>query len=147
MDCIFCKIIAKKITNSDIIYEDAKVIVILDIDNVVKWHTLVIWKEHYENLSELSEEEYLYFSKIVYKTEKWLLKICKKNRWIILKSWWINSHFHFHIYPVNKEDNRRDIHDLIEKDSKYREKTFLYEYKPNEKESLIDELNKYLQNK
>jgi len=140
MDCIFCKIINREIANTDIIYEDDKVLVMLDIDNVVKWHTLLIWKEHHENLSEMSEEEYLYFSKIIHKTEKKLLELCKCNKSIILKTWWIVSHFHFHIYPTQKTITWEETKWLFEKQCKY-------EYKPNEKETLINELNKYLQNK
>ncbi|HBY74690.1 TPA: hypothetical protein DEG21_02190 [Patescibacteria group bacterium] len=37
-------------------------------------------KKHFENLSDMNEEEYLYFSKMVYKIEKELLKLCNKDR-------------------------------------------------------------------
>ncbi|EKD66609.1 MAG: hypothetical protein ACD_49C00029G0037 [uncultured bacterium (gcode 4)] len=144
MNCIFCKIINKEIINDNIFYEDDNIIAILDIDYVVKWHALVIPKKHFENLSDMNEEEYLYFSKMVYKIEKELLKLCNKDRWVILKTWWIVSHFHFHIYPVNKDTSWSDLKDMIEKDPNERKKDFLYKYIENEKEDLIKDLSKNL---
>lgn len=53
-NCIFCKIIKKEIP-SDIVYEDNNVVAFLDISPVNKGHTLVVPKEHYENLFDISE--------------------------------------------------------------------------------------------
>ena len=50
--CIFCKI-AKKEADSYIVYENENVIAFLDINPVSKGHTLVIPKEHYENILEM----------------------------------------------------------------------------------------------
>lgn len=50
--CIFCKIIASEIP-STIIYEDDLVLVILDISQATKGHSLVIPKQHYENFWQL----------------------------------------------------------------------------------------------
>jgi histidine triad (HIT) family protein len=47
-DCIFCKIGQKKIP-SNIVYEDADVIAILDISQTTKGHTLVMPKAHYDS--------------------------------------------------------------------------------------------------
>src|SRR6476620_7470467 len=54
-NCLFCKIINKEIP-SDIVYEDADMIAILDINPVNIGHTLIIPKEHHLNLYELSDE-------------------------------------------------------------------------------------------
>lgn len=53
--CIFCKI-AKKEEKAYVIYENEKVIAFLDINPLSKGHTLVIPKEHYENLLEVPNE-------------------------------------------------------------------------------------------
>jgi histidine triad (HIT) family protein len=54
-DCIFCKIIAGEIP-ADKVYEDEKTLAFLDIAPVNPGHTLLIPKEHYENLYELPDE-------------------------------------------------------------------------------------------
>lgn len=54
-DCLFCKIIAGEIPSHKI-YEDDKTFAFLDINPVSKGHTLIIPKEHAENLTEGSME-------------------------------------------------------------------------------------------
>ncbi len=137
-DCIFCKIISEKSAKENTIFEDDKVIVMLDKDWAVKGHTLVIWKEHFENASELSIKDFLYFSEIFHKTEKSLLKVLGVDKSIILKSGGLVSHFHLHIYPVKKEMDWQTIKDIFDKKTNY---------KPNleEKEELITQLKKCLE--
>ncbi len=53
--CIFCGI-ARGEVDAFVIYESDKVMAFLDIRPLSKGHTLVIPKEHYENLLELPEE-------------------------------------------------------------------------------------------
>ena len=54
-DCIFCKIANGEIPSATI-YEDADFRVILDIEPAAKGHALILPKEHYANLYELSDE-------------------------------------------------------------------------------------------
>ncbi|MBI5655226.1 HIT family protein [Candidatus Uhrbacteria bacterium] len=54
-DCLFCKIISKDLP-ADIVYEDDKVIAILDIHPVNPGHTLVMPKAHTVQLLDASEE-------------------------------------------------------------------------------------------
>jgi histidine triad (HIT) family protein len=54
-DCIFCKIIKGEILAAKI-YENDKIIAFLDIAPVNPGHTLVVSKEHYENLLSTPEE-------------------------------------------------------------------------------------------
>lgn len=53
-DCIFCKIIKGDIPSAKV-YEDEDVLAFLDISQVTKGHTLMIPKNHEENVYELSE--------------------------------------------------------------------------------------------
>jgi len=55
MECLFCKIIQKKI-KADIIAENEGVIAILDINPSSDGHTLLITKEHFTNISEINEK-------------------------------------------------------------------------------------------
>ena len=51
-DCIFCKIIAKKIP-AKIVYEDEKILAFDDIRPQAPTHTLIITKEHYAALPDV----------------------------------------------------------------------------------------------
>jgi len=55
-DCVFCKIIKKEIP-SKIVFEDKNTIALLDINPVLKGHTLFLLKEHYPILPYLSDQE------------------------------------------------------------------------------------------
>ncbi|MBQ2799887.1 MAG: HIT family protein [Lachnospiraceae bacterium] len=54
-NCIFCKIANGEIPSSTL-YEDEMVRVILDISPASKGHALILPKEHYANLYEISDE-------------------------------------------------------------------------------------------
>jgi histidine triad (HIT) family protein len=56
MNCIFCKIAAKEI-ESEILFENERVISFLDINPVNFGHALVIPKTHYENFLEVPANE------------------------------------------------------------------------------------------
>jgi histidine triad (HIT) family protein len=51
-DCIFCKIIKGEIPGH-ILYEDEKVLVMLDAFPIAKGHILIIPKEHYVNIFDI----------------------------------------------------------------------------------------------
>lgn len=54
--CIFCDIVKGEIPSSKI-YEDDEHIVILDISQTTKGHSLVIPKKHYNNILEMPEQD------------------------------------------------------------------------------------------
>ena len=54
-DCIFCKMVAGQIPVTKV-YEDADVLCFLDIGPVSDGHTLVIPKEHFENVHDCPAE-------------------------------------------------------------------------------------------
>ncbi|MBU1144451.1 MAG: HIT family protein [Firmicutes bacterium] len=55
MECVFCRILNGEIPTYKI-YEDDKIIAILDISQATKGHTLIISKEHYKNLYDINED-------------------------------------------------------------------------------------------
>lgn len=61
--CIFCQIAGKAI-KSNIIYEDDKVLGVLDINPATNGHVIVIPKAHYNSLYEIPQGEYLAFLSI-----------------------------------------------------------------------------------
>lgn len=54
-DCLFCKIVAGDVPCAKV-YEDENVFAFLDIGQVTKGHTLVIPKQHHDNLYEITPE-------------------------------------------------------------------------------------------
>ncbi|MEK7202888.1 MAG: HIT domain-containing protein, partial [Patescibacteria group bacterium] len=53
--CIFCKIINNEIPSAKV-YEDDKILAFLDINPVTDGHTLIIPKQHYENMENTPDE-------------------------------------------------------------------------------------------
>jgi histidine triad (HIT) family protein len=62
-NCIFCKIVRKE-AGASIVYEDAQVMVFMDIRPVNEGHALVIPKQHYEGIFDTPEELIAYTHKI-----------------------------------------------------------------------------------
>ena len=58
-DCIFCKIIEGEVP-SHTVYEDENMIAFLDVNPVSRGHTLVVPKEHVENIHEAGGMNYLF---------------------------------------------------------------------------------------
>lgn len=101
MDCIFCKIANKEIS-SNLVYEDDKVMVIMDIDPICDGHLLLIPKAHHENVFDLPEEllGYMYkIAKII--TEKLMLKLDEKGASLAFNygDKLSVNHAHMHIMP------------------------------------------------
>lgn len=56
MNCIFCKIIKGEIPSTKL-YEDDDMIIIKDINPQADIHLLLIPKEHYANIMEMTDEQ------------------------------------------------------------------------------------------
>lgn len=56
MDCIFCKIVEKKI-DAKIVFEDTEIIAFKDIHPIAPVHVLVIPKKHIASINDVVEED------------------------------------------------------------------------------------------
>jgi len=63
-ECVFCQIIQKK-SPASFVYEDQWVVAFLSNRPVNEGHTLVVPKQHYENIYEMPECELAYLFKVV----------------------------------------------------------------------------------
>lgn len=106
MDCLFCQIIQGQIPSYKI-FEDEQIIVILDIHPSTNGDSLVIPKEHYENIMDMPEpllnhinhinkEIYLLFQQ---KLQCDGLTICQNNDY-----GQDIKHYHLHLTPRYKND-------------------------------------------
>lgn len=107
--CIFCSIINKEIPSS-ILYEDDQVLAILDISQVTKGHTLVMPKQHVENMLECDDETLSHVMEIAKKLGNHIMEKTGAAGMNILSN--IHEaagqsvpHFHVHLIPRYGEDD------------------------------------------
>ncbi len=107
-NCIFCKIIKKELPCHKI-YENENVIAFLDLNPVVKAHTLVVPKKHFTNVLDC-EEDYLFeIMKVVKKiSNHYKTKLNCQGINILNASGKAAQqsvfHLHFHILPRYDDD-------------------------------------------
>lgn len=107
--CIFCKIAAGEIP-SVTLYEDEDFRVVMDIQPASKGHALILPKEHYANLYELSDE---LASKVLVLAKKMvtaLTEILGCDGYNIVQNNGTVAgqtvfHFHMHLIPRYEDDN------------------------------------------
>lgn len=106
--CIFCQIISKEIPSRKIM-ENEKAMAFLDLDPVNPGHALVIPKEHYQNLEDVSEESLVEVIKMVKEVGGLLKKKLGIAGYNVIENndpiaGQVINHLHFHIIPRYKDD-------------------------------------------
>lgn len=102
-DCVFCKIVAGQIP-CERVYEDNRTIAFMDIGPVVKGHTLVVPKEHYDPITETPDEVLRELIVVVRKVARALVKglgadglnVSQANGKVAGQE---VPHIHFHVIP------------------------------------------------
>jgi len=110
VDCIFCQV-ARGDAKSWKVYENETVYAFLDIHPANPYHTLIIPKNHYENIFDIPEEELLSVIKVVKKlVNLYQDKLGIENVQIINSSGPEAQqdvfHCHFHIVPRSTDDGQ-----------------------------------------
>ncbi len=101
-DCIFCKIINKKIPAS-IVFEDEKMIAFNDINPQAPIHILLIPREHFASLNDIPEEKKSILSHLLLKARQIAQEkgIAEKGYRIVLNTEKDSGqevfHIHFHL--------------------------------------------------
>ena len=109
-NCIFCRI-AHGLAHSWKVYEDKYTYAFLDINPVNEYHTLVITKNHYENIFDITSDELSHlFQTIKRVTDLYHDKLGINNVQIINSSGAEAQqdvfHIHFHIVPREEGDGQ-----------------------------------------
>ena len=107
-DCIFCKL-ANGIIPTNSLYEDDIVNVIFDANPASEGHVLILPKEHFDNLYELSDNV---ASKVLVLAKKMITKMTKALKCDGFNIVQNNNecagqtvyHFHMHLIPRNNGD-------------------------------------------
>lgn len=110
-NCIFCKIANGEIPAATL-YEDEDFRVILDLGPASKGHALILPKEHFANLYEISDEAAAKALVLAKKMVSKLTKILKCDGFNIVQNNGICAgqtvfHFHIHLIPRYENDNVR----------------------------------------
>jgi histidine triad (HIT) family protein len=108
-ECVFCKIIKGKLPSAKV-YEDAQVVAFLDIAPVNKGHTLVVPKDHYENIFEVPEEVLAKIIKVTKLLSKAVQQAVEADGITLHQAngsaaGQVIMHFHIHIMPRYENDN------------------------------------------
>lgn len=117
MDCIFCNLINSK---HNILYENGKFIVLLDIFPLSRGHLLIIPKEHQETMDQLSDdclsEALILIKHIVLAAGYTKYNILQNNRHVQSV-----PHVHFHLIPFNSDSEclRPNWNVIYENDENY----------------------------
>lgn len=108
MDCIFCKIISGEIESSKV-YEDQDILAFLDLHPINPGHTLVIPKNHSENIYDIPVED---LQKVVKVAKELAIKIKRTLKTDGISIFQMNEnagnqdimHYHLHIIPRHEGD-------------------------------------------
>ena len=117
-NCIFCHIISGKVASKKI-YEDDKVLVILDINPANPGHIVLLTKEHYQIMPQIPDDEIAHMFMVAKAISHACLKALKaQGTNIFIANGMVAgqkaSHFMLHIIPRMNVDNIK-IFDLPEK--------------------------------
>lgn len=114
-DCIFCKIIEGEI-DSQKIFENKHVFVMLDAQPLSPGHTLVLPKAHVKNILELPENEVGPYFKGVQKAVSMIQESLEPDGFTHGINHHVGQtvdHLHFHIIPRWNDDGGENLHSVV----------------------------------
>ena len=118
MDCIFCKIINGEMPTYKL-YEDDKVIVIMDAYPNVDGHTLVIPKKHYDTLMDLPDDLIIHINTIAKKYAGIIMEKLNAKELTMLVNYGNSQkvkHYHLHLLPnfgMRAERNPKEVFEVL----------------------------------
>jgi histidine triad (HIT) family protein len=98
-DCIFCKIVAKKIP-AHVVFESDRVLAFMNIQPIRPGHVLVIPKLHEPDLHKLSPDDYQAVMGVVHEASKRVADRLSPKRVGIMVMGWDVPHAHVHVVPM-----------------------------------------------
>ena len=108
MECLFCKIIKKKV-KTNIITQNEGAIAILDIYPASDGHTLIITKKHFANIAEVDEKSWEYLLPLIKRIINKLQAAFQPSGFNVITN--MNEiasqsifHLHIHVIPKYEKD-------------------------------------------
>jgi histidine triad (HIT) family protein len=110
-NCIFCKIVAGEIPSAKV-YEDTDVLAFMDIGPVVKGHTLVIPKQHFDPITATPEPVLAKLLAVVKKIAQAQMNGLQAEGVNVMQmngaaAGQVVPHIHFHVIPRFAADGHR----------------------------------------
>ena len=107
-NCLFCRIVAGEIPSTRV-YEDADTLAFMDIGPIIKGHTLVIPKKHYDPITQTPEDVLAKVMVVVRKIAQAQMNGLKADGVNVLNANGTAAgqqvpHIHFHVVPRFKTD-------------------------------------------
>ncbi|MGC8676580.1 MAG: HIT family protein, partial [Candidatus Micrarchaeia archaeon] len=107
--CVFCEIVSGK-RKADVVYEDSRVLAILDKNSFSEGHTVILTKKHYENLMDIDPADLKQVILVAKKLALFYKKELRCDGFNILHASSAIAgqsvmHFHMHLVPRYKSDN------------------------------------------
>ncbi len=116
-ECIFCKIINNEIPSKKL-YEDDKVIAIMDVNPVVDGHVLIIPKKHVTDFTELDDELLHHIHEVAKELSSKLMNKLDSKALTLAVNYGesqVVKHFHLHLLPnYNKKEKTMEIEKVYE---------------------------------
>jgi diadenosine tetraphosphate (Ap4A) HIT family hydrolase len=109
--CVFC---TDPRQAGEIVFEDDRIWVILHDDWSVRGHAMVVWREHVENVADLTLDEAVHFAVAHHRAERALLDATNAERAVLMKLGIATPHLHLHIYPVAASLTRDEVFEIID---------------------------------
>ena len=111
MNCIFCKVVAGEIPATKV-YEDADVLAFMDIGPIIKGHTLVIPKQHFDPLMATPEPVLAKLMAVVKRIAAAQLAGLRADGVNVMQANGVAAgqmvpHLHFHVIPRFATDGHR----------------------------------------
>lgn len=100
MPSVFSRIVAGEIPCNKI-YEDDKTLAFLDIHPLAEGHTLVVFKDEVESITEMTSEQYLALMASVHKVAKRLKEVYQCEKVVTMTFGFDVAHVHVHVVPAN----------------------------------------------
>lgn len=121
-DCLFCKIVRNEVESRKI-YEDDKVIAIMDTYPDVDGHTLIIPKKHYTDFKELDDDILIHIKKVAVKLNERLMNKLNSTGFAFIVNYGdrqVIKHFHLHLLPDYKKNkaskNLDELYELLKEE-------------------------------
>ncbi len=122
-ECIFCKIIKGEIPSKKL-YEDDKVIVIMDVNPIVDGHALVIPKEHVVDFMSIDNELLGHVYDVARRVSERLMRQLNATAITLGVNYGDSQavkHFHLHLLPnytiKDKEMDIEEVYNLLKEEN------------------------------
>ncbi len=118
MECLFCRIVSGEIPSYKL-YEDDKVMVILDAYPNVDGHTLIIPRKHYDTFMDIPEDLLLHINKISKQYTNHIMEKLDAKELSVLINYGNSQkikHYHMHLLPnfgTRAEKDPKELYEVL----------------------------------